>query len=52
MIGPVDFGELHFSQTVRLESLLLFESGFLHHKVMSRQIDTVVAVLVFLWHAQ
>ena len=52
IVGPVDFGELHFCQTVRLESLLFLESSFLRHKVMGRQIRIVVAVLFFLWRAQ
>ena len=48
----IETAPARFCQTVQLESLLFLESSFLHHKVMGRQIELVVAVLFFLWPAQ
>ena len=45
IVEPLDFGELHFCQTVQLESLLFFKPLILPRKVMSRQIE-----LLFFFH--
>ena len=48
---PVESGPAHFCSTVQLELLFFQESLFLHHKVMGRQIWSVVVAAGFL-HAR
>ena len=37
IVDPFETAPAHFCQTVHLESLLFFESAFLHRKMVSRQ---------------
>ena len=45
IVVVIDSAQLQFCQTVHLESLLFFESAFLHSKMMSRH-----PVVVVLFH--
>ena len=45
IVEPPEFAQLHFCQTVKLESLLFSKTSFSHQEVMARRIGVVVVAL-------